>query len=294
MFLVTGASGNLGQRVLNHLLNTLSVPANQVVAASRNPDKLAAWAAKGVMTRALDFEDATTFGGAFAGVTRALLISTDALDKPGRRLAQHQAAIAALAQASVQHVVYTSMPKPEASPLLIAPDHEGTEKALATSALPGWTVLRNHWYLENLFLFLPSILASGTWYSADEGLGSADIARDDLALAAATSLANQETGKHTYTLSGPKALTRAYIVERLNAALGKNIQIVPVSVEAWVLGAVAGGLPEPIARVYASFDTNTAAGRVAEVTNDFTRITGREAQSFDSWLVANQAALAAL
>jgi NAD(P)H dehydrogenase (quinone) len=50
---------------------------------------------------------------------------------------------------------------------------------------------------------------------------------------------------------------------------------------------VSAGLPEPLARVFASFDTNTAAGRVAEVSGDFRRITGREPQRFDDWLAAN-------
>jgi len=294
MFLVTGASGQFGQRVLHHLLHTLGMPADRVIAASRHPTKLADWAAQGVATRALDFEVDSTLDAAFAGVTRALLISTDALDRPGRRLAQHQAAITAMAQAGVQHVVYTSMPLPKDSPLLLAPDHEGTERALAASAVPQWTVLRNHWYFENLLATLPAVFATGKWYSADEGQASADIARDDLALAAATRLAGSESGKSVFTLSGPQALSRAEIVERLNKALGKTIDIVPVSVEGWVEGAVAAGLPEPLARVFASFDTNTAAGRMAQVTGDFQQLTGRTPQSFDDWLAANRATLAAL
>ena len=294
MLLVTGAAGHLGQSVLHHLIATLGVPAGSIVAATRNPAKLAIWAAKGVSTRQLDFEDAESLGAGFAGVSRALLISTDAVDRPGRRLEQHVAAIAAMESAGVQHVVYTSMPRPENSPLLLAPDHEGSEKALANSNLPGWTVLRNHWYFENLFASLPSALASGKWYSADEGGASADISRDDLGRAAATVLAGDGQGRRILTLSGPQALTRAQTVERLNAALGKAIEIVPVPLEALVQGGVAAGLPEPVARIYASFDANTAAGRVAAVSDDFARITGRAPQTFDAWLAVNKAALAAL
>jgi len=40
--------------------------------------------------------------------------------------------------------------------------------------------------------------------------------------------------------------------------------------------------------VFASFDTNTAAGRVAEVSGDYRRITGAEPQTFDAWLAQNQ------
>ena len=285
---ITGASGQFGQRVLHHLLHTLSVPASRVVGATRDPAKLAEWAARGVTVRALDFDDTATFATAFDDVERLLLISTDALDRPGRRLEQHRRAVDAAAKAGVQHVVYTSCPKPEESPLLLAPDHAGTEQALAASTLPGWTVLRNHWYFENLPMFMGGALASGTWYAADGGQGSADIARDDLALAAATVLAGRETGKHTYTLSGAAALTKAQIAERVGAAIDKPIAVVQVPLEGLVQGMVGAGLPEPLARVFASFDTNSAAGRVAELTSDFRRITGRDPLAFDDWLAANR------
>ena len=285
---ITGASGQFGQRVLHHLLHTLAVPATRIVAATRQPARLSEWATRGVAVRALDFDDAASFGPAFDDVERALLISTDALDRPGRRLEQHSRAVDGMAAAGVQHVIYTSCPRPDDSPLLLAPDHAGTEQALTASALPGFTVLRNHWYFENLPMFMSGALASGTWYAADGGQGSADIARDDLALAAATVLAGRETGRHTYTLSGAEALTKAQIASRVGATIGKPITVVQVPLEGLVQGMVSAGLPEPLARVFASFDTNTAAGRVAEVSGDFRRITGRDPQRFDEWLAANK------
>lgn len=292
MILVTGASGHLGQRVLHHLLDTLGVPGSRIVAASRAPEKLAGLAAKGVATRKLDFENASTHAAAFAGIERALLISTDALDRPGRRLDQHRRALDGMTRAGVKHVIYTSMPKPENSPLLLAPDHLGTEQALAASALPGWTVLRNHWYFENLFMFLKPALASGKWYAADNNQGSADIARDDLARAAATVLAGGQSGRQVYTLSGARALTKQDIARQVSAIVGKPIDVVQVPLEGLVQGMVGAGLPAPLARVFASFDTNTAAGRVAEVTEDYRRITGAAPQSFEDWLAANKAAFA--
>jgi len=291
--LVTGASGHLGQRVLHHLLHSLAVPPGRIVAASRSPDKLAPWAERGVAVRPLDFDVPATLAGAFAGIGRTLLISTDALDRPGRRLEQHRRAIDAAVQAGVQHLVYTSMPKPVGSPLLLAPDHAGTEAALVASALPGWTVLRNHWYFENLFMTLPGVLAmNGQWFSAAGEGRVADIARDDLSRAAAMALAATETGKQIYTLSGAEALSMAERAAVISQAIGQPIQVVPVPLESLVQGMVGAGLPEPVARIFASFDTNTAAGRVGEVTGDFQRLTGRAPQSFASWVAANKAALA--
>jgi NAD(P)H dehydrogenase (quinone) len=67
------------------------------------------------------------------------------------------------------------MPKPENSPILIAPDHAETEVAVTRSSLPGWTVLRNHWYFENLFMSLPSVRPTGKWYTATGDGKAADI-----------------------------------------------------------------------------------------------------------------------
>ncbi|KLD76809.1 SDR family oxidoreductase [Xanthomonas hyacinthi] len=292
--LVTGAGGQLGQRVLAHLLDTLQLPPARIVALTRRPETLAAWAARGVEVRPGDFDAPASLDAAFQGVGRLLLISTDAFDRPGHRLVQHQAAIAAAVRSGVQHVVYTSCPEPYDSPLLIAADHAGTEDALAASALPGWTVLRNHWYLENLFLSLPSILASGRWYSATGDGRSAHIARDDLARAAAAALAGGGAAKRTLTLSGDRAYSTAEIAALVAQTVGTPIQVIQVPVEGLIQGMVAAGLPEPVARMLASFDSNTAAGRVAGVTGDYQALTGQAPQPFEQWLQVNRAQLAAL
>ena len=106
-------------------------------------------------------------------------------------------------------------------------------------------------------------------------------------------VAGNHAGKQVYTLSGVEALSKQEIADAVSAVIGKPIAVVQVPLDGLVQGMVSAGLPEPLARVFASFDTNTAAGRVAEVTTDFQRITGREQQPFRSWLDANKAALAA-
>src|SRR5262245_30413102 len=272
--LVTGASGPFGQRVLHHLVDTLKIPASDIIATTRPPDALAGWAAQGIILRAADFEEAASLPAAFEGAERLLLISTDAGDRPGRRIAQHKAAVEAAVKAGVKHVVYTSMPKPEGSPILIAPDHAATEAALAASALAGWTVLRNYWYFENLLASLPHVIASGQWFTAAGDGRIANIARDDLARAAAVALASTARGKATLTLGGDKPRTTAEIAALVSKATGKPIQVIQVSVDDLVKGIVGAGLPEPVARLIASFDVNTAAGRAGDVSGDFKALTG--------------------
>jgi NAD(P)H dehydrogenase (quinone) len=289
--LVTGASGHLGRGVLTHLLETLQVPADRIIATTRKPAALADIAARGVTVRAADFDDAASLSGAFAGAQRLLLISTDTLDRPGARLAQHRNAIEAAVKVGVRHVLYTSMPQPEGSPILFAPDHWGTEQALAASPL-SWTVLRNCWYFENLFLSLHHILATGKWYTSAGAGRMALIARDDAAHAAAAALASGETDKKVYTLTGSEAYTTAEIAQRVSEMAGKPIEVVQVPDEGLVQGMVAGGLPEAVARVFTSFDTNTRMGRVARITDDFRHLTGVEPQKYRAWLAANKTAIA--
>ena len=90
--LVTGANGQLGRAVVEELLRR---GAKHLVATSRTPEKLAHLRARGVEVRAADFDRPETLRSAFAGVGRLVIISTDALEVPGRRLAQHRAAVAA-------------------------------------------------------------------------------------------------------------------------------------------------------------------------------------------------------
>ena len=104
---VTGASGHLGRRAVELLLDA---EAGRIVATTRSPEKLLPLADRGAEIRRADFDDPVSLVEAFAGADRLLLISTDAL---GRRLTQHRAAIRAALRAGVQHVVYTSVPNPE-------------------------------------------------------------------------------------------------------------------------------------------------------------------------------------
>ena len=290
ILLVTGASGHLGCAVVRHLLETLQVPPARIIATSRKPDALADLAAQGVTVRAADFDQPGTLAEAFRGADRLLLVSTDALLEPGKRLVQHRAAVQAAAEAGVKHVVYTSLPSPATSHVSFAPDHLGTEQALAASGL-GWTFLRNAWYAENLAYTLPSALASGEWVTAAGEGGIAYIARDDLARAAAVALAADSSDNRIFTLTGTQALTARDIATKVAAATGKPLAVVGVTPEQLADGLRGHGFPPVLADVFTSFDVATAAGDLGEVTDDFTALTGDAPSTFDAWLPGHLALL---
>ena len=87
MIIVTGATGNLGRLTIEEVLR--SVPAEQVVAAVRSPDKAAYLAARGVQVREADYDRPETLTAAFAGVDRGLLLISG--NEVGKRLPQHTA-----------------------------------------------------------------------------------------------------------------------------------------------------------------------------------------------------------
>jgi NAD(P)H dehydrogenase (quinone) len=292
MILVTGAAGHLGQAVINHLLSTYNIAPGQIIATTRDPSKLKTLTDKGVNVRAASFDDKDSLSKAFAGAKRLLLISTDGL-APGQRMAQHLNAVAAAKAAGVEHVAYTSMLSPETSVVTFAPDHAGTEKAIADAGFKGWSILRNNWYFENLFMSYPQALKSGTAYSAAGKGKLAHIARDDLARAAAAVLASTNNGKNTYTLSGVKGYTADEIAAAVSKATGKPLNVVHVPLEGLTQGMISAGLPEGMARMVASFDDNQARGGFETITDDYKTLTGQNPQSFEDWMAKNGAALAA-
>lgn len=287
--LVTGASGQLGRLVLDALLASGKVAPASIVATTRDVSRLADYAEKGVTVRAADFEDAASLDAAFAGATRALIISTDALDRPGKRLAQHKAAVAAAEKAGVRHILYTSMPQPDDSRVTFAPDHLGTEEAIKATGI-AYTILRDGWYAENLFMSLPHALQTGSWYTSSGNGRIAHITRADTAAALAGALLNAGSESRTYTLTGPESHTAEEISAIVSAATGKPLKVVHVTDAQLAEGLKGAGLPEAFIPTVVSFDANTREGKIAMVTDDAEKLSGRKPTSLEDFAAANKAA----
>ena len=285
--LVTGAGGHLGRLTVEHLL---AAKAGKVIAASRDPAKLADLAAKGAETRRADFDDHAWLDAAFKGVDRLLIVSTDDIVTPGKRLRQHLAAIDAAMRAKVGHAIYTSMPNPEPGSLIpFAPDHYGTEQALAASGL-AHTILRVSWYADNLARSLPSILSSGKWYSSAGDGRVANVARDDVARAAAAALIKAPGG--TFNITGPDLLTTPQIAAIVAAIFAKPVEVVSVSDEQLLAGMIAAGVPKVFAELGVAFDANTRAGKIDVVSDAIETLTGKPPVRLRDAIAALKPALA--
>lgn len=290
--LVTGASGHLGRRVVELLLETQ--PAGTVIATTRTPEKLADFARQGVHVRPADFDDPASLATAFDGAERLLLISTDTVMMPGHRVTQHRSAIHAAEQAGVRHVVYTSLinPGPD-SPILIAPDHHQTEMALQDSGM-GWTILRENLYAEVLLNGLSQAIQLGGLYNAAANGAAAYITREDCARAAAAALTAAFDGRRTLDITGPAALTQEEAAALASQISGRQIGYVPLTAEALIDNMVSAGLPRPVAEMIASFDTAIAQGKLSTVTDSVEQLTGRKPISVAEFLAAHRDALVAV
>jgi NAD(P)H dehydrogenase (quinone) len=74
--LVTGVSGDIGRKTLQHLLER--APVSELVGLARDPAKAADLTTHGVEIRKGDYSDYKSLVQAFGGVQKVLLISTHA------------------------------------------------------------------------------------------------------------------------------------------------------------------------------------------------------------------------
>jgi NAD(P)H dehydrogenase (quinone) len=271
---VTGASGHLGRKVADLLLERLEP--SRLILLTRTPDALASYSELGAAVRYADFDEPPTLGEAFSGAERALLIS--ALDFE-RRVGQHRAAIDAAKAAGVGHVIYTSIPEPEGNPAAAAPSHLATEVAARDSGL-AWTFLRNNLYADFQVPVVAQAIASGQLVtSAGEGR-VAYVAREDCAAAAAAVLTEDGHEGKAYDITGPEAVGTADVAALAANLGGRPVEVVSVDDDALVSGMVEAGIPEAVARIRLSFVVAAREGFLDSVTSAVLDLTGNAPLSF--------------
>lgn len=268
---VTGASGHLGRLVIRALLDR-GVPAGDIVAAVRSPEKVADLAALGVRVREADYDKPETLADAFKGVDRLLLVSGSEV---GARVPQHTNAVEAAVAAGVSFIAYTSAPYADDTDLPLAPEHAATEEVIRASGLP-FSFLRNSWYVENYTDHLTSTLQHGAILgSAGDGKVSA-APRADFAAAAAAVLAGEGHDNTVYELGGDQAFTLTELAAEVSRQSGKDVSYRDLPPAEYTRALVGAGLPEGYAQVLAGCDVSLREGRLLVETGDLSRLIGRQ------------------
>ncbi|MCS5721287.1 SDR family oxidoreductase [Herbiconiux sp. CPCC 203407] len=279
---VTGATGHLGRLAIDHLL-ARGVPADGIVGAGRDPQKLAALAdATGVGTAVIDYSDPASLDAALAGASTLVLVSGSEV---GKRVEQHGNAIEAAKRAGVERLVYTSAPKATTSALVLAPEHKATEELIAASGLAA-TILRNNWYNENYANAFAQAGATGV-HLASIGQGTvASASRSDYAEAIAAVVTADDPQAHAgavYELSGDTAWTGEEFAAAAARVLGREVVFSDSTPEEHLAALTAAGLDEGTAGFVVTLDGNIRDGLLGETSGDLGRLIGRPTVTLEEY-----------
>ncbi|NMH98815.1 NmrA family NAD(P)-binding protein [Pseudonocardia acidicola] len=227
MIAVTGVTGRLGRVVIEDLLT--KVPADQLVAIVRNPEKARDLAERGVQVRHGDYDDPDSLVAAFTDADHLLFVSSPDV-RPGVRTRQHMHVVDAAVRAAVGHIAYTSAIKADQGVGFLE-DHAVTEHLIRETAIT-YTFLRNTFYTE-VFVNPPSVQAavqSGELRAADGGkpLNTATIR--DLGLAASAVLTGSGHENRVYELCGP-LWTYPQLADAISELSGKPVAYREIPIE---------------------------------------------------------------
>ncbi|HGE8983325.1 TPA: SDR family oxidoreductase [Salmonella enterica subsp. enterica] len=272
MIAITGATGQLGQHVIENLLKT--TPASHLVAIARNPKKAAPLSQRGIAVRQADYANEAALTTALQGVDKLLLISSSEV---GQRTAQHRNVIQAAIAAKVKFIAYTSLLHADKSPLALADEHIETEKMLAESGIPH-TLLRNGWYTENYLASVPAALKHGVFIGAAGQGKIASAMRADYAAAAARVISEEGHAGNVYELAGDDAWTLRQLADELTHQSGKKIVYQNLSEVDFAAALKGAGLPDGLdglADMLANSDAGAAKGGLFDDSHTLRKLIGR-------------------
>jgi NAD(P)H dehydrogenase (quinone) len=265
---ITGATGQLGRLAITAIQRR--DPGAPLVGLVRDP---ARGADLGIELRQADYHAPDTLGAAMAEVRVLVLISSNDFND---RAGQHRRVIDAAKAAGVERIVYTSILKGDASPLLLAADHVVTEGALAASGISA-TILRNGWYTENYTGSLGAALAAGAMIGAAGHAVLNTAPRADYAEAVAVAALDARTAGKIYELGG-QGHSLADLAAEVSRQTGRTIPYVDMSEADYGAALVSFGLPAPMAAAIADADARARdAGALSDDSGDLARLIGRPA-----------------
>ncbi|MBN6041071.1 SDR family oxidoreductase [Amycolatopsis sp. 195334CR] len=281
--LLTGATGTVSTALIDAL------PGADLRALVRDESKADGLRERGIEVVAGDLDDARSLPPAFEGVHDLWLLVPNGPRAPENNMN----ALWAARQAGVDRVVRLSV----VGAAHDAPNRSGRLHALSDRETERsglrWTILRPHWFMQNLLNEAGDIAATGTFSMnmASARLGMIDAR--DIAESAARVLLDEPDRHHgkTYTLTGPRSLSFDEVAVELEKVLGRSVGHLPVSDDAKRETLLGYGVPkwivdmlEEYARAYAAgwgdFTTDAVAGLLGRPPRDFAEFARDHAARF--------------
>lgn len=283
MILVTGATGQLGQIVIEKLSE--KIPTNQIAALVRDASKADHLIAKGVNVRVGDYQNGESLLAAFQGIDKLLLISSNDFND---RLGQHKNAIDAAVKAGVKHVFYTgvTMNNINSSPLKpLLEEHYLTEAYIKASGL-SYTFLQNSLYAEVIPMFLgENVIETGVFFPAGEGKVAFAL-REDLGEATANILVSEGHENQTYNLTSSEVISFAEVAAILSELSEKAVSYINPESEVFEGTLKQFGLPEPIIQMSVMFAAGIKNNDFNKTYDSLERFLGRKPTNIRTYLKA--------
>jgi len=272
--LVTGATGTVSTALLAELKGK---PGIHLRALVRDAGKAAALVEEGYKVVVGDLEEPETLDDAFDGVDVLWLLTPASALEPS----MGSNAVNAARKAKVKHIVRNSAIKAAHD----APNRNGrlhaqVEDAVKASGI-AWTILRPHYYMQNLLSSAGSVASDGMLYM---NMGEAPVgmidARDVGVLAARVIEDPSSHAGKIYNPTGPESSTMQDAAEVLGHVLGKPVQYVALPQKAARDAMLGFGLSRWFVGNVVDYGRVYSQGWGDFVTSDFAAVTGQRARSF--------------
>jgi uncharacterized protein YbjT (DUF2867 family) len=271
MYLVTGATGNVGSEVVKQLL----AKGQKVRVFTRDAAKVAQLGDQ-VEVAIGDFTSPETFAKAAAGVEGVFIMNGPLDGGIFRQL------IAATKAQGTPRVVFLSTLFAGSPDSPIGQLHKDKEDAISASGLPGRFV-RAGAFMTNAYQWLGTIKAEGTVFNAMGGGKVAPVAAEDIAAVAVHALVDPDPSTKIFEVTGGELLTVPQQVAILAEAANKPILCVDVPTESAVQGLIGIGTPAPVASAVGKSFEDIRAGKMAFVKDTVEQLTGKLPRTFQSW-----------
>ncbi len=274
MFLVTGATGNVG----SELVRSLAGAGDEVRALTRASGQTPLPA--GVEGVTGDLDDPGTLSSALTGV-RGVFLMSGFRDMPG--------VLAEIRRAGVQRVVQLSGSSAVASDTSNAISRYmiSSEAAVRESGVP-WTILRPRGFMSNALQWAPQLRGGDVVRAPFAGVRIAVIDPYDIAAVASQALRSDGHEGQAYPLTGPESLLPADRVRTLGAVLDRELRF-EAQPDAEARADMSASMPKEYVDAFFSFYVEGTLDE-SEVFPTVEEVTGRPPRTFEQWARAHAAA----
>ncbi|MEM8907442.1 MAG: NmrA family NAD(P)-binding protein [Bacteroidota bacterium] len=227
-------------------------------------------------TPAFDWEDYSTFEAALKNMDKVYIVYYPDLAVPGSKEAITALTEKAL-KAGVEKVVLLSGKGEK--------EAEACEDIVANSGL-NYTLVRASWFNQNFSegAFL-DFVNNGTVAlpMPDAEIPFVDV--EDIAAVVTKALLDNTYNGQTVTVTGPRKMTFKQVVDILAKGIGRKLQYVPISIEAFKQGMKEAGLPDSYVWLFGYlFKEVLGNPDNQEVSDDVEKVLGRKAIDFEEYV----------